>query len=174
MVRKVKYLTYIRPKVSNILRENICINCNFANVYILAPANPPDIVFLEGNCYEKDANLNWKVGALNNEEVYFFIIEWSTSYDPGRCEGLPRITIESATSKKLDFKLLPPYSQISFRLILANRIGNSKPSFPTEASDCITPPSGKVIFSFSFPLLASPSDLSLWPLLLTSPSDLSL
>ena len=119
---------------------------------LIAPANPPDFVWVQGNCWGKDASLAWRVGALNNEEVYEYWIDWSTTYNPTNWTRLPKVLEEDARPVKLDFNRLPPFSQISFRVTVFNRIGPGEPSIPTDPSDCITQPAGRfnTLASFSF------------------------
>lgn len=100
-----------------------------------------------GDCWKKDASLAWQVGALNNEEIYEYWIDWASTYDPTNWTRLPKVLEEDPKPVKLDFNLLPPFSQISFRVTVFNRIGAGVPSVPTDPSDCITPPSGKFVWS---------------------------
>ena len=85
----------------------------------------------------------WKVGALNNEEVYEYWIDWSTIYGPTNWIRLPKVLEEDTKPVQLNFDLLPPFSQISFRVTVFNRIGASEPSTPTDPTDCITKPAGE-------------------------------
>ena len=111
--------------------------------FLAAPANPPDVLYVKGSCWDKDAFLVWKVGALNNEEVYEYWIYWSTTYDPTNWIRLPKVLEEDTKPVQLNFDLLPPFSQISFRVTVFNRIGPGEPSTPTDPSDCITKPAGE-------------------------------
>ena len=97
-----------------------------------------------GSCWDEKATLVWKVGSLNNEaEVYEYWIDWATSYNPTNWTRLPKVLEEEPKPVSLDFDLLPPFSQISFRVTLFNRIGPGEPSAPTNPSDCITKPAGE-------------------------------
>ena len=125
-----------------------CINVNFILhvISLTAPANPPDIVRVEGSCWDKTASLTWRVGALNNEEVYAYFIDWTTAYDRTTWTRLVRISeYENLRSYTLDFTKLPAYSQISFRVSVFNRIGTGDTSIPTNPSDCITQPAGRFL-----------------------------
>lgn len=110
-----------------------------------APANPPDIVWLIDSCWDQSARLAWKVGALNNEEVYEYWIDWSTTYNPTNWTRYPKVLEEDEKPVALKFNLLPPFSQISFRVAVFNRIGVGEPSIPTDPSDCITKPAGTLV-----------------------------
>ena len=100
-----------------------------------------------GSCWDdgqqkERAALNWKVGSLNNEDVYEYWIDWSTTYDPTNWTRLPTVLEDVQRPIQLNFNLLPPFSQISFRVTVFNRIGAGEPSIPTDPSDCITKPAG--------------------------------
>ena len=82
---------------------------------------------------------------MNNEEVYEYWIDWATTYDPTNWTRLPKVLEEDPKPVKLNFDLLPPFSQISFRVAIFNRIGAGDPSVPTDPSNCITQPAGTFI-----------------------------
>ena len=114
-------------------------------VFLLAPVNPPDIIYVDGDCWRENANLVWKLGSFNNEEeIFFYLIQWSTMYLPEVWMNMSLIRQEDyVPPARLDFTKLPPYSQISFRVIVRNRIGPSEPSKPTDPATCLTAASGK-------------------------------
>lgn len=102
-------------------------------------------MWIDGSCWTQDASLVWKNGALNNEQPYEYWIDWSTTYNPTNWTRLPKVLKEDPNPGpvKLNFELLPPFSQISFRVRVFNRIGAGEPSTPTDPSDCITKPAGE-------------------------------
>jgi hypothetical protein len=89
------------------------------------------------------------VGSLNNEDVYEYWIDWASTHDPTNWTRLPKVLEEDKRPVELDFALLPPFSQISFRVRIFNRIGAGEPSVPTEPSDCITKPAGRLMLKRS-------------------------
>ena len=120
-------------------------------LFLLDRPDPPDLVNIVGSCWAEDAMVVWRTASLNNEgELQHTLIDWSTTYEPANWSRLARKNegqVNSGTELKLDFSKLPPFSQISFRVILVNRLGESDPSERSIPSDCITRPSGKFLRS---------------------------
>lgn len=97
--------------------------------------DPPVNVQLT-SCDNRVAQLHWKLISENYSPVTQFVIEYNTSFEPGRW----RVARTQLSRERYYQRIaLSPWANYSFRVIAQNFIGNSRPSSSTTEL-CRMPP----------------------------------
>jgi len=103
-------------------------------MFITDRPDQPTSVEIE-RCHENSTELKWIKGIDNNAPVNFFIIQYSTSFNPD--QWISAVTV-NYTDNTVTLQL-KPWVFYTFRVIASNKIGMSLPSANTKTR-CSTNP----------------------------------
>ncbi|XP_045166223.2 neuroglian-like isoform X1 [Mercenaria mercenaria] len=89
--------------------------------------DPPSGVEIE-RCRDSSADLKWIKGIENNAPVQYFIVQYTTSFNPDQWVSAKTVDYSQNTAT-ID---LQPWANYTFRVIATNKIGASSPSEKTK------------------------------------------
>ncbi|OQV18931.1 Neuroglian [Hypsibius exemplaris] len=96
--------------------------------------NPP--VNVRVQCSAREAVVHWEPNGDNREPIFEFIIQYSTSFEPGEWKDIKTDIAGTDLSSSVE---LSPWVNYTFRVRAKNRIGLSNASAPSQEV-CTTPP----------------------------------
>ena len=97
--QQLSVLDLIAMHITHILKRSI----NLISLLTLnisdKPDKPVNVEIVSGRCRQESADIRWDKGASNNAPVQYFVVEYSTTYEPDKWTYSQKVTATVTTAR---------------------------------------------------------------------------